>query len=290
MVDASIIIGIHGLANKPPPDEKPTWWRQALIEGLRRNCGKTTDLVSFDFLYWADLRYPAPVSDNDNTQPYWSDQGVDPFPAYRSHKWTEIINVAEKIIGTELDFVELHTGISRINDYVLERELTDLGAYYDDDGFRTTVRKRLRDKLLEHRDRRIMLIGHSMGSIIAYDVLRMLGREEPQFRVDHFITIGSPLGLPHVKFKISQENDLVRTPSIVGRWTNFADRRDIVAVDAKLSDDYEPNDQGIKVNDVPVINAYRSPANKKPPNSPNYHKSYGYLRTPELSELVRAFA
>jgi hypothetical protein len=66
--------------------------------------------------------------------------------------------------------------------------------------------------------------------------------------------------------KISQENDLVRTPSIVGRWTNFADRRDLVAIEAKLGDDYESNDQGVKVADVPVINAYRSPADRTPPN------------------------
>jgi hypothetical protein len=80
-----------------------------------------------------------------------------------------------------------------------------------------------------------------------------------------------------------QENDLVRTPSIVARWTNFADRRDVVAIDAKLGDDYEPNDQGVKVADLPVINAYRSPLDRSPADKPNYHKSYGYLRTPEMS-------
>jgi hypothetical protein len=31
---ASVIIGIHGLANKPPADEKKEWWKSALIEGL----------------------------------------------------------------------------------------------------------------------------------------------------------------------------------------------------------------------------------------------------------------
>src|SRR5215831_12060417 len=73
------------------------------------------------------------------------------------------------------------------------------------------------------------------------------------------------------------------------RWTNFADRRDIVAVEAKLADDYEASDQGVKVVDVPVINAYKSPPDRVPPNKPNFHKSYGYLRTPELSNVVRGF-
>jgi pimeloyl-ACP methyl ester carboxylesterase len=130
---------------------------------------------------------------------------------------------------------------------------------YEDENFRNTARQRLIDKLREHAGKRIMLIGHSMGSIIAYDVLRIIGRETPPVPGDHFVTIGSPLGLPHVKTKIYQENDLVRTPSVVGRWTNFADRRDVVAVEAKLGDDYEANDQEVKVADVPVINGYKSP-------------------------------
>jgi hypothetical protein len=78
-----------------------------------------------------------------------------------------------------------------------------------------------------------------------------LGRRTPPLRINHFVTIGSPLGTPHVKMRIHQENDLVRTPGVVKRWTNFADRRDIVAVEAKLADDYEANDQGVKVVDVP---------------------------------------
>jgi hypothetical protein len=62
-----------------------------------------------------------------------------------------------------------------------------------------------------------------------------------------------------------------------------------VAIDAKLGDDYEPNDQGVRVTDMPVINAHRSPSDRVPADKPNYHKSYGYLRTPEVSNVVRAF-
>jgi hypothetical protein len=265
-VPPSVIVGIHGLANKPPPANKPGYWKKALIEGLRRNCGKTTDDLSFDFVYWADLRYPqGPIDYADNPEPYYEAPGKEPFPSYQSGKWAEIINAATRIVGTEVSFLDLHTGVTRVGDLVLERELKDLAAYYDDAAFRETVRARLKD------------------------VLRRLGRDDPQFRVDHFVTIGSPLGMPHVKYKIQQENDLVRTPSIVARWTNFADRRDVVAIDAKLGDDYEPNDQGVKVADLPVINAYRSPLDRSPADKPNYHKSYGYLRTPEMSNVVRAF-
>jgi surfactin synthase thioesterase subunit len=66
--------------------------------------------------------------------------------------------------------------VDKIGDFVLEPELQDLAAYYEDENFRSTARQRLINKLKEHAGKRIMLIGHSMGSIIAYDVLRIAGR------------------------------------------------------------------------------------------------------------------
>lgn len=36
---AGVIIGIHGLANKPEKSLLSTWWESALREGLSKNCG-----------------------------------------------------------------------------------------------------------------------------------------------------------------------------------------------------------------------------------------------------------
>ena len=116
-----------------------------------------------------------------------------------------------------------------------------------------------------------------------------LGRADPAFELAHFVTIGSPLGLPHVKAKVYEERaydtSRVRTPSIVTeQWINYADRGDPVALDVHLADDYGPNKRRVRVKDDLVLNDYLSPGGK-----PNRHKSYGYLRTPELSEHVRDF-
>ena len=55
-----------------------------------------------------------------------------PFPSVSNPKMgVEIINAATKIIGTEADFLDLHTGVTKVGDLVLEKELTDLAAYYD---------------------------------------------------------------------------------------------------------------------------------------------------------------
>jgi hypothetical protein len=117
---ASVIIGIHGLANKPPADEKKGWWKSALIEGLKRNCGKTTDELSFDFVYWADLRYNPPISLEMNPEPYYPDEGAGPFPAYQTHKWVAVFNEITSVIGKEVNFLDLHTGIDKVGDFVLE--------------------------------------------------------------------------------------------------------------------------------------------------------------------------
>ena len=45
------------------------------------------------------------------------------------------------------------------------------------------------------------------------------------------------------------------------------------------------HDTGVRVKDDIVINDYRAPGQEKR----NHHKSYGYLRTPELSHLVAEF-
>lgn len=56
--------------------------------------------------------------------------------------------------------------------------------------------------------------------------------------VEHVITNGSPLGLPHVKYKILQESESNRIPRIVRSCTNLADCRDSVETEIYLKDDY----------------------------------------------------
>ena len=81
------------------------------------------------------------------------------------------------------------------------------------------------------------------------------------------------------------DDPVVRTPTVVtGSWMNFADRDDKVAADYYLRDDYAANQLGVRVQDDLVANSYRNLDGRE-----NQHKSYGYLRTPELSEHVADF-
>jgi hypothetical protein len=76
-----VIIGIHGLANKPPVDEKTRWWKSAIAEGLTRNVGLAAPDFAFEFVYWADLRYEAPLPVDGNREPYRPHDGTGPLPS-----------------------------------------------------------------------------------------------------------------------------------------------------------------------------------------------------------------
>ncbi len=90
-------------------------------------------------------------------------------------------------------------------DWVLGRVLKDLDFYYDQGAQDTqpeesegvgvkVLRDELKTVLLEEKDKQLMVISHSMGTIIGYDVLRDLGMPgtESGVTVDEFVTIGSP--------------------------------------------------------------------------------------------------
>ena len=284
MAEGYVIIGIHGLANKPEENTLKDWWKLSILEGLARNQGRTSQELSFESVYWANVRHANPIRNEDNDEPYTEAEGAGPLKTYKDGWWDDVVARAGDYLAAPLDAAKKYFGFDEIADAVLRMKLQDLATYYDKPAIRDELRKRLKDAVLRNADKRIMVIAHSMGSIIAYDVLRALGRETRSLAIDHFVTIGSPLGLPHVKYKIYQENDLVRTPSVVNRWTNFADRRDPVAADVQLASDYAPNDRGVRVRDDLIINGYVSPGAEA-----NYHKSYGYLRAPEVSQAIRSF-
>lgn len=285
MASSSVIIGIHGLGNKPGNPPHAEDWRRAILEGLRRN--NSLDLpeeaLRFELVYWRDWNYPEPIAEDD--EPYEPADGSGPLPGYRQH-WPDIfLREGLELLGDPLDWAKRHFGIDRLADAFLERRLPDLGLYYGDPDKRNGLRRRLREKLIDHAGKRIMLVAHSMGTIVAYDVLRDLGNERPDFTVSHLVTLGSPLGLPHVLLKIRAEHLTVRTPSIVSQWSNFADRRDPVAADTHLADDYDENAFGVTVRDQLVLNTYRGPRTGRL----NPHKIWGYLRAPEVSSVIKSF-
>ncbi|HKJ67456.1 MAG TPA: alpha/beta hydrolase [bacterium] len=298
-----IVLGIHGLGNKPPRQTLGLWWRAAIREGLR-NRAYVHPLLKFELIYWADILHPQPhdpqEEDEENIlflcEPYvpaddFAHREID----YHRKRWLDYI---EEKMDKLLLKADMSINFQSLTEAVLSRYFQDLEIYFHDEGndsfsraanrARELIRQRVAKVLQRHRTKEILLIAHSMGSIIAYDVLTQM---MPEVKIDTFITIGSPLGLPVVMSKVFAEQqdqmEFLKKPvcpeNIKKQWYNLSDLEDLVAINYNLADDYQPNSRGVRAQDMIVHNNYHINGERNP------HKSYGYLRTPECARAIHFF-
>ncbi|QJB31471.1 hypothetical protein HF329_09215 [Chitinophaga oryzae] len=111
-----------------------------------------------------------------------------------------------------------------------------------------------------------IVIGHSMGSIVAYEAICRLNLE-----LDVLVTVGSPLGIRNLVFdKLTPKPHGGRGqwPGGVKHWINIADAGDIVALEKKLAPFFGP------VSDKMVYNGWKS------------HDITRYLSSPVLGEAL----
>ena len=171
-------------------------------------------------VHWADLLYKDTLH-NDRNFSFDNLFNDEPYVkaadgALKSYKGSFLDKTRAglfDLIGDAADGLKIHAGMDSFADYLIGRLLKDLDFYYDNrdildrnNSHRPTqevLRQELLECLIPLKGNAIMLIAHSMGTIISYDALRDLGRSHPDFELSHFVTIGSPLGLPHVKQKSS---------------------------------------------------------------------------------------
>ena len=300
---AKVIIGIHGLGNKPPKKLLEDWWRNAMLEGLHQ-LNKPYVLPKFELVYWADILYEKPLDElvSDSKDPYFIKQKYNP----RQQEFKpQDHSVRQKILDflePQLDKLFLNSDLtfnySGITNAFLRRYFRDLELYYDqeymdENVIRRNPRKLIRERLVavlqNCKNDEIFLISHSMGSIIAYDVLTFL---LPDFNIHTFVSMGSPLGFPVVQGKIAAEwhskkqypLKLATPPGVKKHWYNFSDLLDNVAMIYKLKENYHHNLYGVIVEDFVVNNDY------KIGNYFNPHQAYGYLRVPKFSEVLYHFS
>ena len=297
---SKIVIGIHGLGNKPSKELLTKWWKKAILEGLRKNNHPATDF-DFELVYWADILHENPLDpdEKDKENPLYLNEPYLPEGTginrkemgFRQKALEYLEKYSEKIFVNGL----LSLNIPSLTELFIHRHLRDLEAYYLpsftlENGKQKPVRKviieRLVQALQKHRRKKIFLVAHSMGSIIVYDALKY---NSPEINVEIVASIGSPLGQQFVVSKIKSESEkgnnkaFTIPDNVVSGWYNFADEEDQVAINHELSKIYKENSGGIKIKDILVQNNYKISEIRNP------HKSYGYLRTREFSDVLNSF-
>lgn len=119
-----------------------------------------------------------------------------------------------------------------------------------------------------------VVVAHSQGAMIAYEVLRRL--DPARFAVTLFLTLGAPLGLGAVQERLrAWDEGRLRFPACVQRWVNIADRLDPVALDATLDGEFA----GGRIEDIAIRN---------PAGPVEAHSGIGYLGSAAARAAVRA--
>lgn len=299
------IIAVHGLGNKPPVTVMEEWWLQSIQDGFK-SLRYPTSWLNFELVYWAHFIHAHPLDPDelDKNHPLFLEE---PYTSaglitrgQREPFQKKIRDYIEKQLDKVLLNEDLTINFSKISDFIIHHFFHDLEIYYGsvtnkgsnppaipDYRARDAIRYHLADILRKNQKNEILLIGHSMGSIIAYDVLTQI---VPEIPIHTFVTCGSPLGIPVIMHKFRLEQNIPETQvqltvpeNIRSSWYNLSDLHDRVALNYDLADDYAPNSHGIGVTDIQVTNTYEINGEKNP------HKAYGYLRTPEIADILYSF-
>ena len=141
-------------------------------------------------------------------------------------------------------------------------------------------------KAAAESDRRILLLAHSMGSVIAWDALWELTHEDgDDLAIDLLVTMGSPLGQRFIQRRIKGfgEKGAYRYPHNIRRWINLSAVGDLTSIDPKIADDFAMMARlGLveSFEDYGVQNYFRLDGEL------NVHAEYGYLTNAVTARIV----
>ncbi|MEO0631299.1 MAG: hypothetical protein AAFY46_11355, partial [Planctomycetota bacterium] len=211
-------------------------------------------------------------------------------------------------LGRGLDQVLRLPWLGRQIEDAVRPRFPDLYAYLKMRYFGSDIRLRLQSVLLGALadGDEICLIGHSLGTLVSYDVLWKIGwmSEYKAFRdapgsITQWVTLGSPLGWSVVQPYLydGSEFESFRFPrNVEGTWHNIAAEDDPIAYDQTLKDDFaalegrktDLFDGKTKIRDHKIYNPCFSPVRESGGTAIKLdpHAEVGYLAHRETAGLL----
>lgn len=288
------IIFVPGKNPKPEPTvHRQRLWR-ALLAGVARADpvaaqALTTTFDRFVLAAWNAIYYgrskPAEI-DTDALERLLQTPGPEAADRREAHSWRR---KRARLLYSLGDLFPLL--IPLVPDPAIKNTIAETLRYFENrDGIGVRVREILKAPLraaFADGDR-VLLIAHSMGSVIAYDALWELWHEEHnRGRVDLLLTLGSPLGMRFVQKRLVgfRNHGHARYPGNIRRWINASTEGDVTALDPTLRDDFGAlvaHGLTESITDVHdgLYGYFRNEEGL------NVHRSYGYLVQPRVGEAI----
>ena len=290
--DCPLIIYVPGLLPKPEPEQHRDALLRCLLAGVRRVDGPIAEAIeasagSFDIISWTydfyrthrDIELDRSAIDAVISQPEASARDIAEAGA-----WTRRLTRWVYRLGDWLPFLIPHLVSERT-----EVHLRDLRRYTrNENGIAEHTRRMLKIPLVAAAEahRPVLLIAHSMGSIIAYDALWELSHSHREhMEIDLLLTMGSPLGqrMMQKQIKGNAEIGVERYPTNVKHWRNLSAVGDLTAIDLWLRNDFvEMLDLGLlqSFTEEEVLNYFRLEGEL------NVHSEYGYLVNQKTAHTI----
>lgn len=247
MIESAHVTFIHGLANKPAPDQLRRIWLDALAAPVDGDSGFwLSDVgVTDSFVYWADLFYdePLPAEDYESVGGDIEASLSSEDPEVTDDDWTRRIreiypdDFADAETGPQDEGFERVPLPGPIKRRIMKAMAHEAHAYlFNTDGIRDQIRRRVLDDFARvPQGTRHVLVGHSQGSFIAYDVLTATDCKV----MDGFMTLGSPLGVDEIQDELTWTRNDGFPSKVRGDWVNVYDAFDVVALpDPRLANDF----------------------------------------------------
>lgn len=286
------IIFVPGMKPKPAPTvHRDALWR-CLCEGLRRVDAEVADDLEarpsqFNRASWTYAfyrRYRDIDSDRPGIDALLGDRQPDPRDRAEATAWPTRLRRWLFLLGDALPFL-----INSLAGDDMRVTLRDVARYMDNrDGIGDEVRADLCQRLIAAREHEqpVLLIGHSLGSVIAWDTLWQLSRaQQRDAGADLFVTLGSPLGNRVIQRGLAghDERGEMRFPNNMRRWVNVVAHGELTALDRRMRNDFHEMEQaGLvdSIEDYDVYNHYRENGRL------HVHSEYGYLVNRTTASIV----
>ena len=232
------VVGVHGIGRQlKGANVLQAEWLPALRDGLgfaRVKFPRDDDLRC---AFYGDLFRPAgtkalgiPPYDANDVVEDWEKELLDAW-------WREAAAVEQGLPGPEsqtkartprnvqraLNVLSQSRFFAGIAERLFVFDLKQVHSYFHDQAVRQAVRERV-EQAVDSKTR--VMVGHSLGSVVAYEVLCA----HPEWAVHTLVTLGSPLGIRNLIFdllKPTPQNGIGAWPGSVKRWINIADGGDI---------------------------------------------------------------